>query len=130
MKNDSTSDFLARIKNAYGARHKTLEAPYAKILLEIGKILAREKFISDIKSATKDGKKTLVVTLSYPQRKPALTNLRRVSKPGLRVYVSKKNIPWVYGGLGVVILSTPKGILTGKEAKKQDVGGELVCKVW
>lgn len=130
MNNDSISDFLARIKNAYGARHKTLEVPYAKILLEIGKILAKERFIGDIKTATKDGKKILVVALSYPQRKPALTNMRRVSKPGLRVYISKKNIPMVYGGLGVVILSTPKGILTGKEAKKQDVGGELVCKVW
>src|SRR5207248_1875385 len=126
----SISDFLARIKNAYLARHKTLEVDYTNILLAIGKILQKEKFIDDIKTVTKEKRKTLVVTLSYPHRKPAVTNLKRISKPGLRVYVTRDRIPMVLGGLGLVIVSTPAGVMTGREARKKNVGGELVCKVW
>lgn len=130
MKNDAISDFLARIKNAYLARHKTVEVNYTNILLAISKILQKEKFIDEVKTVTKEGRKLLVITLSYPHRKPALTDLKRISKPGLRVYVTRDNIPMVYGGLGLVIVSTPQGVLTGKEARKKNVGGELVCKVW
>ena len=128
--NDSVSDFLIRIKNGYLDRHKSIRAPYAKILAEISKILEKEKFIKESKAVTEEGRKVLLVTLTYPNRKPAITDITRVSKPGLRVYVPKKNIPRVYGGLGVAILSTPQGIMTGRDAAKKNVGGEVICKVW
>lgn len=128
MKNDTISDFLATVKNAYMARHKTVEVSHAKILLEMGKILKSEGFIAEVKSV--DDKKKILLELLYTNRKPALTDIKRVSKPGLRVYVSKQRIPYVYGGLGIAILSTPKGVMTGKEAKKQNIGGEVLCKVW
>lgn len=130
MKNDSISDFLARIKNAYLARHKTVEAPYAKVLEKLGKILAKEGFIAEVKQVKQDSRKMLVMTLSYPKRKPGMANIERISKPGLRVYVRKGNIPYVFGGLGIVVLSTPQGLMTGREAKKKSLGGEVICKVW
>lgn len=131
MKNDSISDFLARIKNAYLARHKTLEVSYAKTLDKLGKILEKEGFISQISiSKQSDGKKLLTVALAYPKRKPAVTNLERVSKPGLRVYVRKGKTPFVYGGEGIVVISTSKGLMTGKEAVKKNLGGEVICKIW
>lgn len=130
MVSDAISDFIIRIKNGYLARHKTVSAPYGKRLLELGKILAREKFIEEVKQEKQDGKQQLLVTLSYPKRKPALLGILRVSKPGLRVYVRRSRIPRVLGGLGAVILSTPQGLMTGKEAIKKNLGGEVVCKVW
>lgn len=128
--NDSVSDFLARLKNAYMANHKNLSVSYIKILEEISKVLKKEGFVKDVKVITEKGEKGLIVSLSYRNRKPALANVLRVSKPGLRVYVSREHIPFVYGGFGAVIVSTPKGIMTGKDAKKQNVGGEVICKVW
>jgi len=121
---------LIRIKNGYLARHKTVETPYGKVLLEIGKILKIKRFIEDIKVQTAKEKKAIVVTLAYPNRKAALVDLKRVSKPGLRVYVGKKRIPRVLGGFGTVILSTPQGIMTGGQAAKKNVGGEVLCKIW
>ena len=130
MNNDTISDFLAQLKNAYLARHKNVEVSYAKILLELGKILKSEGYISEIKTQSDKNKKTILIELLYTNRKPAITDVKRVSKPGLRVYVSKQRIPYVYGGLGTAIISTPKGVMTGKEAKKQNIGGEVLCKVW
>ena len=130
MSSDSVSNFLTGIKNGYLARHRTVELSYAKILLEIGKILKKEGLIEDTELVSQKGKKTIVVTLAYPKRKPALTDVKRVSKPGLRVYVPKKHIPMIYGGLGLVIMSTSKGIMTGKEAAHKNLGGEVLCKIW
>lgn len=130
MVSDSIGDFIIRIKNGYRARHKTVLAPYGKRLLELGKLLAKEKYIDDIKVEKQDGKQVLVATLSYPKRKPALTDLKRISKPGLRVYVRHSKIPLVFSGIGMVVLSTPKGLMTGKEARKASLGGEILCKVW
>lgn len=130
MKNDTISDFLVRIKNAYLARHKTVEVRFTKILFAIGKILAKEGFIEDVKLKTDKEKKILIATLAYPNRKPALTHIERISKPGLRVYTRRSQIPRFFGGLGIVILSTPKGLMNAKEAKKKGFGGEVICKVW
>jgi small subunit ribosomal protein S8 len=130
MQNDRISDFLAQIKNAYLAHHKQVVVSYTKTLHNIGKIFMDEQFVKDAKVVTEEGKKKLVLALSYPHRKPALSGVKRVSKPGFRMYVSKRNIPNVYGGLGLAILSTPKGIMTGKMAAAQNVGGEVICKVW
>lgn len=137
MSNDNISDFLARIKNAYLARHKTVEVPFAKTLLAIGKIFEKERYIEEIKPKAEKGlpagrqdKKILVVVLSYPHRKPAITGIQRISKPGLRVYVRKNKLTGFFGGLGIIILSTPKGIMNGREARKKELGGEVICKVW
>ena len=130
MKNDTISDFLARIKNAYLARHKTVEVHFAKTLFAIGKILAKEKFIAQIKPKTEGGKQMLVITLHYPNRKPALTHIERISKPGLRIYVRRNQISRFFGGLGIIIVSTPKGLMDGREARKKGFGGEVLCKVW
>lgn|SRR3989344_4488956 len=130
MVGDSIGDFIIRIKNGYRARHKTVLAPYGKRLFELGKLLAKEKYIDDIKVEKQDGKQVLVATLSYPKRKPALTDLKRISKPGLRVYVRHGKIPLVFSGIGIVVLSTSKGLMTGKEARKASLGGEMLCKVW
>lgn len=128
--NDHISDFLAQIKNAYLAHHKTVAVSYTKTLYNIAKILEQEQFVKEVKTTSEKGNKKLILTLSYPNRKPALEDVKRVSKPGLRIYVSKKHIPRVYGGLGIAILSTPKGIMTGKMATKQNIGGEVLCKIW
>ena len=130
MHNDTISDFLAKLKNAYMARHKSLTVPSTNMLSGICKILLREGFIAEVKNVTTDGHKMLALTLSYPDRKPAIEDIKRVSKPGLRVYVSKKHIPTVYGGLGIAILSTPQGLMDNREAKKKKIGGEVVCKIW
>lgn len=128
--NDTISDFLAKLKNAYLARHKSLQVPYTKILAGICAILLREQFIKDVKAVTVEGHKVLSITLAYPNRRPAVMDIKRVSKPGLRVYVSKKQIPRIYGGLGIAILSTPQGLMDSRQARKKQIGGEVVCKVW
>lgn len=130
MKNDTISDFLIRIKNAYLARHKTVETQYAKILEKLARILVQEKFIEGVRVKTENGNKKLFVNLAYRNRRPALEGIARVSKPGLRMYTRRSKIPKVYGGFGIVILSTPKGLMTGRDAMKQNVGGEMICKVW
>lgn len=131
MINDPISDFLARIKNAYLSHYKTVEAPYIRILSDLAKILEKEGFIEkfEIKDGEKN-RKTIIVTLRYNNRKPAITEVKRVSKPGLRVYVSKQHIPVILGGLGTVVISTSQGLMSGKDAKQKSIGGELLCKVW
>lgn len=130
MTSDTISDFLIRIKNAYAARQKAIEVPYGKALEQIGKILKDEGFLGDVRWKTREKRKVLLVALLYQNRKPALLGVSRISKPGLRVYVSKKRIPIIFGGAGLVVVSTPKGIMSGKKASKKNLGGELICKVW
>ncbi len=130
---DPIADMLTRIRNAVSSRHDAVVIPASKMKVAIANVLKDEGFIRDYSVVAEEGKPqpTLKVELSYGQRRqPVLTGLQRVSKPGLRVYVQKREIPRVYGGLGIAILSTPKGIMTGKEAHRQEVGGELLCYVW
>ncbi|MCC6382333.1 MAG: 30S ribosomal protein S8 [Dehalococcoidia bacterium] len=131
--NDPIADMLTRIRNAVTSRHDSVLIPASKMKVAIAGVLKDEGFIRDYSVVSEDGRPqpNLKVDLSYGGRKqPVLTGLQRVSKPGLRVYVQRNEIPRVYGGLGIAILSTPKGIMTGQEARRQAVGGELLCYVW
>jgi small subunit ribosomal protein S8 len=131
--NDPVADMLTRIRNAVQSRHDTVTMPTSKLKVAIATVLKSEGFIRDYAVVAEEGKPqaNLKVDLNYGARKqPVVNGLKRVSKPGLRVYVQRNEIPRVYGGLGIAILSTPKGIMTGQEARRQSVGGELLCYVW
>jgi len=130
---DPVADMLTRIRNAVTSRHDAVLIPASKLKVAIAQVLKDEGFIKDYSVVHEDGKPqpNLKVDLSYGGRKtPVLNGLQRVSKPGLRVYVQRREIPRVYGGLGIAILSTPKGIMTGQEARRQEVGGEVLCYIW
>lgn len=129
--NDPIADMLTRIRNACMAHHDTVGIPASKMKLAIADILKREGFIKDY--AVQEGSPfdTIAITLKYSDdRQPAITGLKRVSKPGLRIYTRRADIPRVRGGLGLSILSTPKGVLAGHDAWQQRVGGEVLCYVW
>ena len=130
---DPIADMLTRIRNATASRHDAVTMPASKMKLAIAGVLKSEGFIRDFAVVEEAGKvqPNLKVELSYAgRRQPVLNGLQRISKPGLRVYVQQREIPRVYGGLGIAILSTPKGIMTGQEARRQRVGGELLCYIW
>ena len=130
---DPIADMLTRIRNAVTSRHEAVNIPASKTKIAIAKVLKDEGFIRDYSIVPEEGKPqpTLKVDLGYGGRKqPILNGLQRVSKPGLRVYVQRREIPRVYGGLGIAILSTPKGVMSGHEARRQEVGGEVLCYVW
>jgi len=129
--NDPIGDMLTRIRNACMARHATVNIPASKMKLAIAEILKREGFVREYTVVEGSPFSTIAITLKYsPDRRPAITGLRRVSKPGLRIYTKRDEIPRVRGGLGLSILSTPKGVLAGHEAWQQRVGGEVLCYVW
>ncbi len=130
MVNDPIGDMLAQIKNAKMAGIKAVEIPYSRMKFELAGILKREGYVVDVENVGIGVKKSIRITLRYQGKTPVLTDVKRKSKPGLRVYVGKKEIPTVIGGMGVSILSTPQGLMTGKEAKKRGIGGELLCEVW
>lgn len=129
---DPIGDMLTRIRNAIAIRHEAVTLPASKIKLELARILKEEGFIRDYE--VQDGgtpRGTLKLYLHYRNRhEPAIYGLKRVSKPGLRMYVPKREIPRYYGGLGVAILSTSEGVMTGREAWRRGLGGELLCYVW
>jgi len=127
---DPIADFLTRLRNSSTALKAETTVPYSKIKVEIARILKQEGYISDYAVETGGVVPQIRVTNKFVNRTPAITGLKRVSKPGLRRYVGSQEIPRVLGGLGVSILSTPAGIVTGREAKKQNVGGELLAYVW
>jgi small subunit ribosomal protein S8 len=130
---DPIADMLTRIRNGVAARHEYVNIPASKLKVAIADVLKAEGFVRDyeITDSERGPQKTLRVELSYSGKKePVLSGIQRVSKPGLRVYVEKREIPRVYGGLGIAILSTPKGVMTGREARRQQVGGEILCYVW
>lgn len=127
---DPIADFLTRLRNASRAGNAETMAPYSKMKAEIARILKQEGYISNYEIDTTGKFPRLKVVSKFVNRAPAITGLKRVSKPGLRKYVGATEIPRVLGGMGVSILSTPKGIITGREAKKQNVGGELLAYVW
>jgi small subunit ribosomal protein S8 len=128
---DPVADFLTRIRNGIKARHQKIDVPASKLKMEIARILKEEGFVANYKATEEDGKKVIRVYLKYaPDNSAAISNVVRVSRPGCRVYVGKTEIPRVLGGLGINILTTPKGVMTGKQARKEGVGGEVLCEVY
>ncbi|HEY8444104.1 MAG TPA: 30S ribosomal protein S8 [Clostridia bacterium] len=131
MVTDPIADFLTRIRNALTARHATVEIPASKIKKQIADILVEEGYVksAEIKGEGKDSK--IVIELKYgPRYEKVITDLKRISKPGLRIYCSYREIPKVLNGLGIAILSTNKGIMTDKKARQNKVGGEVLAYVW
>jgi small subunit ribosomal protein S8 len=128
---DPIADMLVRIRNAIAAKQDYVNVPASKLKVSIARVLKEEGFIRDFEILEEGPRKTMRINLIYVGKKePLLAGIRRVSKPGLRVYVQKREIPRVYGGLGIAILSTPQGVMTGQQAWRQQVGGELLCYVW
>ena len=128
---DPVADLLARIRNALQARHQKLDVPSSRLKLEIARILKEEGFIASYKPVEEEGHKLVRVYLKYgPDNDPVISNLARISRPGCRVYVGRNEIPRVLGGLGINILTTPRGVMTGRQARKEGVGGEILCEVW
>jgi small subunit ribosomal protein S8 len=130
--NDTISDMLTRIRNASLARHQTTEVLCTKMTRSIAKVLQAEGFIAGYEESGEGVDQRLVLSLKYKgkNRKPIITALKRVSKPGLRVYSNRKDLPRVLGGIGIAIVSTSSGIMTDREARRTGVGGEVLCYVW
>ena len=127
---DPIADMLTRIRNATRARHEEVVVPASKTKLAIARILKDEGFIEDFSEFQEGPRAQLRIQLRYVGRVPVVSGLKRISKPGLRVYVGKTDIPRVLGGLGVVIVSTSQGIMTGQQARKGQLGGEILAYVW
>jgi small subunit ribosomal protein S8 len=131
MTTDPIADLLTRIRNAARAKHPRVDLPSSKLKVEFARILKDEGYLSNYKVVEEKGKKTLRVFLRYtPDRRSVITDLRRVSRPGSRRYIGKTGIRPVVGGMGISILSTPRGLMTGQSARNAGVGGELMCEVW
>ena len=136
MINDPIADMLTRIRNAQMAGHASVAMPYSNIKKEIARILKEEGFIEDyeISEGEKVSQNTLTIKIKYAgerrAKKPVISAIERVSRPGRRVYTRHDEIPWVLSGMGISILSTPKGVMTGQRARQEGVGGEILCKVW
>ncbi len=134
MVNDPIADMLTRIRNALMAKHDTVSMPHSTMKVEIARILKEEGYITDYRVTGEAPKLNLEIELKYwgprRQRRPVISKVQRVSKPGRRIYVSKKEIPWVLSGMGVAVLTTPKGVMTGQQARRMGVGGEVLCYVW
>jgi len=133
---DPIADMLTRIRNGVMSGHSQVAMPSSKIKVEIAKILKEEGFIENFEVAEGEraGFKVLRIKIKYVgerrERRPVISGLERVSKPGRRIYTKRQDIPWVLAGIGVAILSTPKGVMTGQRARQLGVGGEIICKVW
>ena len=131
MNTDPVADMLTRIRNANIVSHPTVEMPSSKLKVALAKLLKEEGFIVDYSERVEGHFKYLTVVLKYDElNKPVITNLRRISKPGLRNYCKAKNLPQVLGGLGIAIVSTSKGLLTDRKARKENLGGEILCYVY
>jgi small subunit ribosomal protein S8 len=128
---DPIADMLTRIRNASAARHQAVTVPSSRVKREIARILAEEGFIDSYETLPDGVQEQLVLRLKYVEGKtPVVSGLKRISKPGLRVYARKTEIPRILGGLGLAILSTSRGIMTGQQARKLNLGGEVLCYVW
>lgn len=128
---DPIADMLTRIRNANQMRYKEVEVPASKMKLEIARILKEEGFIVDFKVKKNNVQNIIVLSLKYGEKKErVITGLKRISKPGLRVYAQAEEVPTVLNGLGIAIVSTSKGVMAGKDAKKQSLGGEVLAYVW
>jgi small subunit ribosomal protein S8 len=133
---DPIADMLTRIRNAAMMGHPVVAMPSSKLKVEIARILKEEGYLEgyDAAEGEKPGQPVLRLKIKYlgerRERKPVITGLERISRPGRRVYTRKQDIPWVLSGIGIAILSTPKGVMTGQRARQLNVGGELICKIW
>ena len=132
MTSDPIADMLTRIRNANTAKHDTVDVPCSKMKVSIAEILLKEGYIKKFDMIDVDGIRMIHITLKYgaDKNEKIITGLKRISKPGLRVYASKEELPRVLGGLGIAIVSTNKGVMTDKEARKENVGGEVLAFVW
>ena len=127
---DPIADFLTRIRNASAAKHKTLDVPVSNIKVAIAEILKDQGFIADYTRVDGGPQGTLQVKLRYYYGQPVIREIRRVSKPGRRVYAGVDNLPRVRNGLGLAIISTPRGVMSDKQARRENVGGEIICTIW
>jgi small subunit ribosomal protein S8 len=131
MTSDPIADMLTRVRNAIIARHPKVDVPASKLKAEIARILKEEGYIANYKVAEEGVKKVIKIYLKYgPNNSPVITTIERISRPGCRVYVGQSDIPRVQGGLGINILTTPRGVMTGRHAHKEGVGGEVLCRIW
>ena len=128
--NDPIADMLTRIRNSNMRRHRSVIIPYSKIKTDISKILLEEGFISDFKIIGKIPEKQLILELRYRSTEKAIHGLKRISKPGLRIYAESKSLPVVLDGLGIAIVSTSKGLMTSENAMKENIGGEVLAYIW
>ena len=128
---DPIADMLTRLRNAMQARHPKVDVPASKLKGEIARILKEEGYIANYKVAEEEGKRTIKIYLKYSDESaPVISKMQRVSRPGRRVYVGSKEIPRVLGGMGINILTTPRGVMTGRNAHRNRVGGEILCEIW
>jgi small subunit ribosomal protein S8 len=127
---DPIADMLTQIRNAQAVLYPTVEIPYSNLKFEIAKILEKEKFVEKVEKKGKKTKRTIEITLKYEKKTPAISGLRRISKPGQRIYLPYKKIKKVKGGYGIAIISTSEGLMTDKEARRQKLGGEVLCEIW
>ena len=131
MTSDPIADMLTRVRNALRARHPKVDVPASKLKTEIARILKEEGYIANYKVAEEGVKKVIKIYLKYASdNSPVISGIERVSRPGCRTYVGKTDIPRVQGGLGISILTTARGVMTGRTARKESVGGEVMCRVW
>jgi small subunit ribosomal protein S8 len=131
MTSDPIADMLTRIRNGLAARHLKVDVPHSQLKLEVARILKDEGYILNFKPAEEGSRKIIRIYLKYtPGNVPVISRIERVSRPGCRVYVGWKEVPRVLGGLGVNILTTPKGVMTGRTAREESVGGEILCQLW
>lgn len=126
MVSDPIADTITRIRNGYMAGNSVVEVPFSRLKQSLAELLVKANYLSQ--SSVKD--RTLILKLKYDQKQPAITDIKRVSKPSLRVYVGKNNLPKVLGGMGTAVISTPVGLMTDREARKKGFGGEVICEVF
>jgi small subunit ribosomal protein S8 len=131
MTSDPIADMLTRIRNALTARHAKVDVPASRLKMDLARILKEEGYIANFKLAEEGVTRTIKIYLKYgPDTSPVISKIERVSRPGCRVYVGRKEIPRVLGGLGINILTTARGVMTGRKAHQEGVGGEVLCRVW
>jgi small subunit ribosomal protein S8 len=131
MINDPIADMLTRVRNALAARHPKVDVPASKLKGEIARILKEEGYILNFKQVEDGARRSIRLYLKYtPGNAPVISRIERVSRPGCRVYVGSRSVPRVLGGMGINILTTPRGVMTGAAARKEGVGGEVLCQIW
>jgi small subunit ribosomal protein S8 len=130
MLTDPIADLCTRIRNAYQVHQKSVSVPYSKIKERIAEILVAGKYLEEKKIEGKAKEKKIILTLRYKGKEPALMGIKRISRPGRRVYSRADKIPSVLSGLGIIIVSTPQGLMTNRQARKKNLGGEIICSVW
>lgn len=134
MHSDPIADMLTRIRNAIMVGHATVAIPHSKVKLAIAHILQQEGYVEDVSLTDDTPVRMIVIKLKYwgkrRERRPVISKIERVSKPGRRIYVGRSEIPWVLSGMGIAILTTPQGIMTGQQARREGVGGEVICTVF